>query len=290
MKVIVIGKNGQLARELCLTKPNYLDVIFLGSKDVDIFDTVELLGKLKVFSPKVIINCSAYTAVDRAESDIEAARRVNEVGVANLTQYCKLTGTRLIHVSTDFVFDGVKSVPYLPKDNTNPLGVYGKTKLAGEKIIAEKIPDQSVIVRTSWLYSSFGTNFVKTMLKLMSERDFLGVVSDQVGSPTWAKGLADWIWKIYDKNSQIGIFHWSDLGVASWYDFSVAIQELANQKSILNSSTVITPIHSSEYSMSADRPSYSVLDTSKARSISGVVGIHWRKQLSKMLEELKSYE
>jgi dTDP-4-dehydrorhamnose reductase len=212
MKVAVIGKNGQLAWELSRSQPAGWQVAIWGSADLNVADTQAVTAKLQEFQPQVIINCAAYTAVDKAESDAINAYAINEKGARNLALSCQALNARLLHVSTDFVFDGRKSAPYDSNDVPNPLGVYGASKLAGEQVLRHILPDSSVVVRTSWVYSSHGNNFVKTILRLLREKPLLNVVTDQVGSPTWAKNLASWLWTVADRPAVNGLYHWSDAG------------------------------------------------------------------------------
>lgn len=287
MKVAVIGKNGQLAWELSRSQPAGWQVAIWGSADLNVADTQAVTAKLQEFQPQVIINCAAYTAVDKAESDAINAYAINEKGARNLALSCQALNARLLHVSTDFVFDGRKSAPYDSNDVPNPLGVYGASKLAGEQVLRHILPDSSVVVRTSWVYSSHGNNFVKTILRLLREKPLLNVVTDQVGSPTWAKNLASWLWTVADRPAVNGLYHWSDAGVASWYDFAVAIQELALQKGLLEAATSIYSIPSEAYPTPARRPHYSVMDKRAAEAASGMRAGHWRQSLSQMLDELK---
>jgi dTDP-4-dehydrorhamnose reductase len=287
MKVAVIGKNGQLAWELARSQPVNWEVAIWGSSELTVVDAEAVAAKLAGFQPQVVINCAAYTAVDKAESDAINAYAVNEKGVRNLASACSGIGARLLHVSTDFVFDGRKSTPYNTGDQPNPLGVYGASKLAGEQQLQQILPDASVIVRTSWVYSANGSNFVKTILRLLKEKPQLNIVSDQVGSPTWAKNLALWLWAVAEKPEAKGLYHWSDAGVASWYDFAVAVQDLALEKGLLETAKPIHPIPAEAYPTPARRPHYSVMDKRSAESISNIQVGHWRKSLSLMLDELK---
>lgn len=286
MCVVIIGKNGQLAYELLQTKPSERSVYAFDSKELDVTDQAQVYSTIKELKPSVVINASAYTAVDKAETDEQAAFTVNAKGPEYLALACKQINARLIHVSTDFVFDATKNTPYDSSDQTNPLGVYGASKLVGEQTITNNHADNSVIIRTSWVYSSHGNNFVKTMLRLMTEKPQLGVVSDQIGSPTWAKGLAKTCWA-FATNTKTGIYHYSDLGVASWYDFAVAIQELAIEKGLLEKPIPINPIKATAYPTPAKRPAYSVMNTDDTYELLGEQGNHWRKALSQMLNELK---
>ena len=286
MSIVVIGKNGQLAYELAQTKPLNETVHFFDSQALDVTQQAQVNATLQQLKPSVVINAAAYTAVDKAENDEQAAYAVNAKGPEYLALACKEIGARLIHVSTDFVFDASKNTPYQTNDATNPLGVYGASKLAGCKAINDNYSANSVIIRTSWVYSSHGNNFVKTMLRLMAEKPELGVVSDQIGSPTWAKGLANACWA-FAQNTQTGIYHYSDLGVASWYDFAVAIQELALAKGLLQKEIPVKPIKAEAYPTPAKRPAYSVMNTDSTYQVLAKTGKHWRAALNEMLNELK---
>lgn len=286
MRVLVIGKNGQLAWELGRSIPQGWEVSIFGQDELNICSPDQVKQRIVAADPQVVINCAAYTAVDKAESDSATAYSVNESGVRNLASACREVGSRLLHVSTDFIFDGTASQPYAPGATPNPLGVYGASKYAGEQLVAALLPESSVVVRTSWVYSSHGNNFVKTILRLAKEKPQIGVVADQVGSPTWAKGLAGWLWAVAARSEINGTFHWSDAGVASWYDFAVAIQELGVDKGLLQKAVPINPIPTEAYPVPACRPKYSVLDKRAAEEVVGMKTIHWRQQLSNMLDEL----
>ncbi len=287
MKVVITGANGQLGWELQRTEPSDISSYFLHSKELDICNTVAVRKTIGAINPQVIVNCAAYTAVDKAEQEKEMAFAVNSQGAANIAEVARHNGARLIQMSTDFVFNGKKSQPYLPEDIPNPICVYGASKLDGEKRVAAIHSAHTIILRTAWLYSSQGNNFVKTMLRLMRERDHLYIVSDQVGTPTWAHGLAETIWKFVEMPLN-GIFHWTDSGVASWYDFAVAIQEEALQIGILENEIPITPIMTKEYHAPAKRPTFSVLDKTSTRKILGYISPHWRVCLREMLKDVKS--
>jgi len=296
MKILVTGKNGQLGSELQKTSPSNVELICFGSKELDISNAEQVNELLITHSPDIVINAAAYTAVDKAETDSDQAYAVNEQGAANLANACKNIDAKLIHISTDFVFDGTSTMPYTASDATNPLGVYGASKLAGEQAINEILGSQATIVRTAWVYSVFGNNFVKTMLRLMAEKEQLGIVGDQVGTPTWAAGLANMLWALVAKASSeqvlntentATILNWTDAGVASWYDFAVAIQELAIEQGLLAKSIPISAIPAASYPTPAKRPAFSVLNKAQAEEISGVKTVHWRTQLKEMLTELK---
>ncbi len=305
-KVLVTGDGGQLAWELKKTCPNHVELISLSVNQLDISNHHAVMAVFKQHKPDFIINAAAYTAVDNAESDNETAYAVNDIGSENLANACLEYKVPLIHVCTDFVFDGAKSIPYQVNDTPNPINVYGASKLAGSQKIQEILKGNATIIRTAWVYSEHGNNFVKIMLRLMNERDTLNIVSDQIGSPTWAKGLAQLIWALIAKRNkhivdeeeaviwsfsdasfqqQSELMHWTDAGVASWYDFAVAIQDIALEIGLLDQGICILPISASEYPTPAKRPSYSVLDKSYAESVSAIKTEHWRHQLSKMMKQ-----
>jgi dTDP-4-dehydrorhamnose reductase len=286
VKILVTGKGGQLAWELEQSANSQHELIVLSSKQLDISNTDLVQKTIAEHQPDILINAAAYTAVDKAETDKEKAYAVNEGGARNLALACKAINCRLLHVSTDFIFDGTKPTPYQTDDQPNPVNVYGASKLAGEQAILQTLPD-AVIVRTAWVYSAHGNNFVKTMLRFMAEKPALGIVYDQVGTPTWAAGLAKWLWAVVEKPEVSGVYHWTDAGVASWYDFAIAIQELGIEKGLLKESIPISPIPASQYPTPAQRPSFSVIDKASAESAAELKTIHWRKQLSSMMDGLK---
>lgn len=287
MKVLITGAKGQLGWELQRCQPEGVKVSAFSSAEVDICDPQSLLEAIDEAAPQIIINAAAYTAVDKAEQEKERAYAVNAQGVANLAALAARKAIRVVHISTDFVFDGRASSPYLPEALTNPLGVYGASKLAGEEQLHRLMaPELFTIVRTAWVYSAHGNNFVKTMLRLMAEKDKLGVVADQVGTPTWAKGLAAAVWGVVEKKIT-GVHHWTDAGVASWYDFAVAIQEEALALGLLDKEINISPIRSAEYPTPAARPAYSVLDKTSLWGQLKITPAHWRILLRKMLKEIK---
>lgn len=284
MKIIVIGNAGQLAYELARVLDE--DTVFLGPEDTDITDEKVLWESLEHLSPEAIINAAAYTAVDKAETDKEQCHAVNSIAVENLARYCAEKGCFLVHVSTDYVFSGRKGSPYLPDDPIEPQGVYGQTKADGERALLKSLPNSSCLIRTAWVYSKSGNNFVKTMLRLMREKDELSVIDDQVGTPTWAYGLA-LVCRQALLDKVTGVYHWTDEGVASWFDFALAIQELALSKGLLERAISVKPIPSSHYPTIAKRPHYSVLDKTSTRAVfSSVEFKHWRFQLSRMMDEL----
>ncbi len=285
MKILITGKNGQVGRDLCKSAPKEINLIAYDHHDLDITSREAVNRVISTGKPDVIINAAAYTAVDKAESDKDIAYATNATGTGYLATAARDISARFIHLSTDFVFDGLKSTPYLPEDPTGPLSVYGKSKAEGEKLVRENYTSNSIIVRTSWVYSVTGNNFVKTMLRLMKDRDEVRVVADQTGSPTWSKNLALMIWAMVTNKVPAGIYHWSDTGVASWYDFAVAIYEESIALQLLDKPVSILPISTSQYPTPAKRPAYSVLDTVTTRKIWGVQSEHWRHALRKMLVE-----
>jgi len=288
MRVFITGgRNGQLYGEMLRSCPAGIEIIDQGEQRLDITDEALVERLITESKPEYIINAAAYTAVDKAEEEqnIAAAYAVNEQGVVNLAQAACACDARLIHVSTDFVFGQTPATPISPDAPTDPVSVYGKSKLAGEKQLQEIMPQTSLIVRTAWVYSSFGNNFVKTMLRLMSERDELGVIVDQIGSPTSAKGLATALWRALDKKST-GIMHWTGAGVASWYDFAQAIMEEGIALGLLEKPVFINPLRTDQYPTPAERPPYSVLETTVTRAELELKPIHWREELREMLREL----
>jgi dTDP-4-dehydrorhamnose reductase len=282
MKALIIGAKGQLGTTLTHTAPPAVDCLPLDLPEIDITDADAVFSVVGVEAPDVIINASAYTAVDRAEEEVDLAFAVNATGPRNLALAAKKTGARLIHVSTDYVFDGTACTPYPPDAPCRPLGVYGKSKRQGEINVLDVLEDP-LIMRTSWLYSQYGNNFVLTMLRLMNQRDELKVVADQVGGPTWAFTLAAATWTVAGKEDLKGTYHWSDAGVASWYDFAVAIQEEALALGLIGKPIPIHPITTAEYPTPTARPAYSVLNCTASWHDLGVAPTQWRVALRRML-------
>lgn len=283
MKALIVGGKGQLGTALARTAPEGVRYRSLDLPELDVTRLNDLVAAVEEARPDVVVNASAYTAVDRAEADVAAAYAVNAAGAHNLAMAAKQAGCRLIHVSTDYVFDGTACTPYPPQAPCTPLGVYGQSKRDGE-IQVLTVLDSSLIVRTSWLYSSTGSNFVLTMLRLMNERPEIRVVADQIGAPTWADSLAGAIWSTARKTHLHGIYHWSDAGVASWYDFAVAIQEEGLERGLLNRRVPIHPITTAEFPTPTRRPAYSVLDCTASRRDFEIEPMHWRAALRKMLD------
>jgi dTDP-4-dehydrorhamnose reductase len=284
-RAVITGAGGQVGLALQEQAPTTWDVIACGRGELDVTAAGEVRRVLEGARPTVVIHAAAYTAVDEAESDAERAEAVNAGGTANLADAAARIGARLVHLSTDFVFDGASGRPYDPGDEPRPLGVYGRTKLAAERA-ALALGDRALVVRTAWVYSRHGQNFVQTMLRLMREQPAIGVVSDQIGTPTWARSLADAIWEMVARADLHGILHWTDAGVASWYDFAVAIQEEALAAGVLERAVPIWPLSSAEYPTQARRPLYSVLAKGASWSTLGRTPPHWRVNLRLMLREL----
>jgi dTDP-4-dehydrorhamnose reductase len=286
MKVLVTGARGQVGRALISAAPAGEQLQAVGHAELDIGDSQAVDAYIGVARPDVIVNAAAYTAVDRAENESEAAHRVNAQGPANLARAAARTGARLLHLSTDFVFDGQSSIPYRPLDPTNPLGVYGASKLAGERAVSELLPENSVILRTAWVYDATGKNFVLTMLRLMRERGTVRVVADQIGSPTAAGSIAEALWAIVARPDVTGVNHWTDSGVASWYDFAVAIAEEWAQATGATSVASVIPIGTADYPTPAKRPRFSVLDKTSTSAALGMVPRHWRHNLRQVIGEI----
>ncbi len=283
---MLTGAGGQLGRELARSVPSGFDLAAFTSGECDIGDASVVSAIVAREKPQLIINAAAYTAVDKAESDVAAAERVNAQGPAHLAAAAARAGARLLHVSTDFVFDGNQGHPWRTEDSPHPLSVYGRTKLAGEAPVLQ-LGAQGLVLRTSWVYSVFGGNFVKTMLRLMASHPVVRVVADQVGAPTSARGLAEALWCAAGKPALHGLHHWRDAGAASWYDFAVAICEEGVAAGLLQRPVDIVPIQTQDYPTPARRPGYSLLDCTQTWREMELVPAHWRSSLRRMLAELK---
>ncbi len=285
MKVLLLGANGQLGWELQRTVPQTITLTVCDFPKVDFTSSDSVRACIQSANPDCIINAAAYTAVDKAETEQELAYRINHLAVEKIAKTCQQKNVFLIQISTDFVFNGDTFKPYLPSDQPDPVSIYGLSKLKGEQAVQQILTDNFLIIRTAWLYSSHGDNFVKTMINLMKQGKDLTVVEDQIGTPTWAKGLAKTIWRSLETRLT-GIHHWTDAGVASWYDFAVAIQEEAHTLNIVSSLVKIRPVPASCYPTAAKRPAYSVLDKRSLLDKLSITPIHWRSQLRSMLMEL----
>ena len=289
--ILVTGAYGQLGNEVRVLSANYpeYNFMFTDVDSLDITDKDELIDFVTGNDIRYIINCAAYTAVDKAEDDAELCEKINAAAVKNLGLAAAEAGAGIIHVSTDYVFDGTSCRPYSEDMPTKPCSVYGKTKLKGEKNLLKACPN-AIIIRTAWLYSPFGNNFVKTMIKLGSERESLNVIFDQVGTPTYAEDLADAILKAMDQtidtnHDKGGVYHFSNEGVCSWYDFTIKIHEIAGIKTCK-----VNPIETKDYPTKAARPHYSVLNKSKIKQTFNITIPHWEASLKDCIKELSEQE
>lgn len=281
-KILVTGANGQLGKELQQLSSRFalFEFIFLSREDLPVHHFEMVRHYFSVYQPQYFINCAAYTAVDRAESEKDKAFQVNGEAVGVLAAICKENNCRLLHISTDYVFDGSAHSPYKEDDPANPQSVYGASKLEGEKQALLYNPE-AIIIRTSWVYSEYGKNFVKTMLRLMSEKEEINVVNDQLGSPTYAADLAEVIMEIIRSgNWQPGIYHYCNDGIITWFDFAMAIKELSGSACIVN------PIPTSRYPTPAKRPAYSALDTTKIQRTFQLTIKDWKESLAACLAHL----
>ena len=284
--VMITGAAGQLGYELQRSAPPGTPVLAVDIEQLDLTAPHAVEAFVAAHRPSVIINGAAYTAVDRAEEQPALAHAVNVAAAASLAESAARHGARMIQVSTDFVFGGATARPWRPDDATAPESVYGTTKRDGELAVLSALGPQALVIRTAWLYSANGGNFVKTMLRLMRERDEVRVIADQIGTPTWANSLARTIWAAVARPDVAGVLHWTDAGVASWYDFAVAIQEEALAQGLLARAVPVTAIATLDYPTPARRPSYSVLDKSETTRVLGETPVYWRANLRQMLREL----
>jgi dTDP-4-dehydrorhamnose reductase len=290
MRVLITGANGQLGSEIQRIARNYPTAVFTFKDlpELDICDFEKLEAYIIAHKITAVINCAAYTAVDKAEEESQIAEKVNSIGVLNLVNALEKVNGKLLHLSTDYVFDGLHYKPYEESDEVNPIGVYGKTKREGELAILNSTID-AIIIRTSWLYSAFGSNFVKTMLRLGKEKKKIGVISDQLGTPTFAKDLAETCLEILcaknlSKISSKGrLYHYTNEGVTSWYDFAIAIMEMSGIQ------CKVLPIQTNEYPTLAKRPQYSVLNKSKIKKSFALEISHWRTALANCILEIQKH-
>lgn len=283
MKVLITGAKGQLGRGLQASAPAHADIVAHDVDTLDITDRAAVAALFDAEKPELVLNAAAYTAVDKAESDEDAALAVNATAVGILADAARTHGARFVHVSTDFVFDGTAGSPYAPDAPTNPISAYGRTKLGGELLAGV----DALIVRTAWVYAPTGGNFVRTMLRLMGERPEVRVVADQIGTPTYAPGLASALWSLSARGVS-GTHHYTDAGAASWYDFAVAIQEEGLEAGLLSQAVPVVPIATTDYPTPARRPSYSVLDKSSIFAALGGPTPHWRTNLRAMIATIKT--
>jgi len=284
-RALITGAGGQVGLELQAAQPDGWSVVACGSAELDVTQADRVRAVLRQERPDVVIHAAAFTEVDRAEAEVERAEAVNVRGTEHVAEAARALDARLVYVSTDFVFDGASGRPYAPDDAPGPLGVYGRTKLAGERAAQRILGSRALIVRTAWVYSWHGRNFVRTMLALMRERSELRVVSDQIGTPTWARSLVEALWCAAARPELHGTLHWTDAGVASWYDFAVAIQEEAIAAGLLDRAVPVRPIRTEEYPAPARRPPSAVLDKHASWALLGRPIRHWRECLRLMLGE-----
>jgi dTDP-4-dehydrorhamnose reductase len=286
MKVMITGANGQVGRALLKSVPAQVNAAGISHAELDVGDAQAVMSSIQAQRPDLIINAGAYTAVDKAESEPQLAERANTTGPHNLAVAAAATGARLLHLSTDFVFDGMASRPYATDAPTNPQSTYGRTKRGGEEAVQRVLPAKSVVLRTAWVYAAEGNNFVRTMLRLMAAKGAVRVVADQIGTPTAAQSLAEVIWVLAARPDVNGTYHWTDAGVASWYDFAVAIAEEAAVIGLLPADVRVDPIATEDYPTPAKRPSYSVLDKRSLLAKLSVPARHWRSNLRTVLREI----
>jgi dTDP-4-dehydrorhamnose reductase len=286
--VLVLGGGGQVASAVVAAAPAHHQVVAKTIAELDIVgDESAIARTIADASADWIVNAAAYTAVDTAEEEASQAIAVNDTAVGVLASAASAAGSRLLHLSTDFVFDGKSNRAYLPGDEPHPLSVYGVSKRSGELRVLNGAKS-GIVLRTAWVYAAKGRNFVLTMLRLMREKEQVSVVCDQIGTPTWATGIAGAIWGLIDAQAPGGVYHWTDLGVASWYDFAVAIQDEALSRGLLDRTVPVIPIPSTAYPTRARRPAFSVLDTESTRALIMVPARHWRHNLRTMLDELRA--
>ncbi|MEE4185930.1 MAG: dTDP-4-dehydrorhamnose reductase [Gammaproteobacteria bacterium] len=285
MKILITGANGQLGRSLQDTRPAGIELIACDSTQLDLSNPAAVRTALGQLRPQLIVNAGAYTAVDTAESEPEQAALINGTAVTCLADYCREHDARLIQISTDFVFSGTRTTPWEPDAMPAPISVYGRTKRAGE-VAAQALGAAARVVRTSWVYSEHGHNFVKTMLQLAADRDELTVVDDQTGSPTYARHLADAIWQVHRVWPAQPIVHYSDSGAITWRDFAVAIFAEGVAAGLLSRAPRVVPTTTSAYGAPAPRPPYTVLDTATSCAALGIVAPPWRDALREMLGRL----
>lgn len=283
MNILVTGANGQLGNEMqVLARENLQHTYFFTDvQELDICDEQAVYAYVSEHKIDIIVNCAAYTAVDKAEDNVELCDKLNNIAPGYLARAAQANGAAMIQVSTDYVFDGTAHIPYTEEEPTCPASVYGSTKLAGEQNVMDHC-EKAMVIRTAWLYSIYGNNFVKTMIRLGQECDSLGVIFDQIGTPTYANDLAQAIFAAINKGVVRGIYHFSDEGVCSWYDFTIAIHRLAGI-----ASCKVKPLHTADYPAKAPRPHYSVLDKTKIKDTFGIEIPHWEESLKRCINQLR---
>ena len=286
MRVLLTGSSGQAGRAIAATAPDDVRLTQHSHQSLDIADRDAVNAAIRDADAQIVINAAAYTDVDGAESNADAAYAVNATGAENLAQSAADAGAQVIHLSTDYVFDGSRPQPLRVTDPVAPLNVYGASKLAGENAVRDALPTRSTIIRTSWLYYQHGQNFVHTMLRLMRKNAQVRVVADQVGAPTWAASLARAVWATAQAEDVHGVMHWRDAGVASWYDFASAIAEIGLALGLLSDEVEVIPVTTAEFPTPATRPGFSLLSIDESANKLGIVPDHWRANLRHMLEQL----
>ena len=284
MRVLILGAAGQMGQALWELRPPNVEIVRSARQDLDLADRAGIEPALRAANPDVILNAAAYTTVDRAEAEPLVAQAVNAEAPRELARLAQAWNIRLIHLSTDFVFPGDRGRPWRPEDPVSPVNRYGASKAEGESSVRTFAPDHSLIVRTGWVYAPWGNNFFRTVLRLLDERPELRVIDDQLGTPTSALSLARFLWQAAFRNELTGILHWSDTGVASWYDFACAIQEEALHQGLLARRIPIHPIPTREYPLPAPRPAQGILDKSETIHRTGMEPVHWRKALAEVVQ------
>ena len=278
---LVTGAGGQVGRAVAASVPAGWSVRALAHAELDITDESAVARAVREIRPALVVHGAAYTSVDKAEAGCELAERVNAHGAGAVARQAHAAGARMIHLSTEMVFDGARGAPYATDDAPSPISAYGRSKANGERLVREGAP-RALVLRTAWVYDSSGRNFVRAILARLRERDEVGVVADQIGTPTWAAGLAAAIWRAAALPDLSGVHHWTDAGIASWYDFAVAIREEALAAGVLERAGRVIPIRSEDYPLAAPRPACVVLDKSRSWPVLGTPP-HWREQLRTML-------
>ena len=294
MKVLITGSNGQLGNKLIALKPFEFKLIATTKKTLDLSDEKKCFDFVLKYKPDWVINCGAYTNVDKAEIEYDIAYKINALAPLAFAKALLITGGKLLQISTDYVFDGKESQPYSVDHDKNPINSYGKSKSIGEDLIKNILvsKNQAIILRTSWIMGTYGKNFLTKVKKLISERDELNVVSDQIGCPTFTKSLANLCWKIimnekliFSQNMDLPIFHFSESGSASWYDIAVAIKEICKEFDLLKNYAIIKPVSYEEFNKNTLRPNFSVLDNSKIINLLQIPQLYWREALKDSLIE-----
>jgi dTDP-4-dehydrorhamnose reductase len=287
VKILITGISGQVGQALLASVPAQLEACTFTREQLNITDADAVRRAVATFQPELIINAAAYTAVDKAESEPDLAAAVNTDGPRYLAQAAHaIPDCRLLHISTDYVFDGQATAPYKPTDPTNPLCIYGRTKLLGERAVLETLRERVVVLRTAWVYAARGKNFLLTMLRLMHERGAVRVVADQRGTPTAAESIASTLWAIVQRPRIHGILHWTDAGQATWYEFAVEIAEQGRALGLLSRQVEVTPITTADYPTPAHRPPNSVLDTRESIEQLGLTPLSWRERLRVTLTDM----